>query len=206
MTVEVAIFGRNMDITDRIDDYVTKKVSRLDRFLSGIEEARVDLSYAKSARSASDRQVAQITLRGKGFILRSEERADDIFAALDIAIDKIQRQIERYKGKRNRGRGDGKSLAEAALEEMEVEEIEFDEPIPAFFNQSATIGGSALSGLASIDLFIKTPCWETFRITADKIRQAPELETAKTPMSQPDPSMKQSSILYSLQMLCAWIP
>ena len=125
MTVEVAIFGRNMDITDRIDDYVTKKVSRLDRFLSGIEEARVDLSYAKSARSASDRQVAQITLRGKGFILRSEERADDIFAALDIAI---QRQIERYKGKRNRGRGDGKSLAEAAMEEMEVEDIELEEP------------------------------------------------------------------------------
>ena len=128
MTVEVAIFGRNMDVTDRIDDYVTKKVSRLDRFLSGIEEARVDLSYAKSARSASDRQVAQITLRGKGFILRSEERADDIFAALDIAVDKIQRQIERYKGKRNRGRGDGKSLAEVAMEEMEVEEIEIDEP------------------------------------------------------------------------------
>ncbi len=129
MTVEVAIFGKNMDVTDRIDDYVTKKVSKLDRFLTGIEEARVDLTYAKSARSASDRQVAQITLRGKGFILRSEERADDIFAAVDIAIDKIQRQIERYKGKRNRGRGDGKSLAEAALEEMEVEEFEFDEPV-----------------------------------------------------------------------------
>jgi putative sigma-54 modulation protein len=131
MTVEVAIFGRNMDVTDRIDEYVTKKVSRLDRFLGGIEEARVDLSYIKSARSASDRQVAQITLRGKGFILRSEERADDIFAALDVAIDKIQRQIERYKGKRKRGRGDGKSLAVAAMENMEIEEDDFDEPVIA---------------------------------------------------------------------------
>jgi putative sigma-54 modulation protein len=35
--------------------------------------------------------VAQITIRGKGFILRAEERADDIFAALDIAIARIQR-------------------------------------------------------------------------------------------------------------------
>jgi ribosome hibernation promoting factor len=126
MTVEVSIFGRNMDVTDRIQDYVTKKVSKLDRYISGIEEARVDLSYVKSARNVADRQVAQITIRGNGFILRSEESADDIFAALDVALDKVQRQIERYKGKRNRGRGDGVSLARASADtddsegEMEI--------------------------------------------------------------------------------------
>ncbi len=128
MTLEVSIFGRNMDVTDRLQDYVTKKVTRLDRYLAGIDEARVDLSYVRTARNAADRQVAQITVRGKGFILRSEERADDIFAALDIALDKIQRQIERYKGKRYRGRGDGKSLAEIAVEDGDIEEFEEDGP------------------------------------------------------------------------------
>ncbi len=112
MTLEVEVYGKNMEVTDRIQDYVKKKVSRLDRFLPGIEEARVDVSYVKSARSAADRQVAQITVRGRGFILRSEERAEDIFAALDTALDKIERRIERYKGKRHRGRGDGRSASE----------------------------------------------------------------------------------------------
>jgi putative sigma-54 modulation protein len=112
MTLQVEIYSRNLEMTDRIQDYVTKKVSKLDRFLPGIEEARVDLAYIKSARSASDRQVAQLTVRGKGFILRSEERADDIFAAIDAALEKMQRRIERYKGKHYRGRGDGKSAAE----------------------------------------------------------------------------------------------
>ncbi len=112
MTVEVAVFGRNMEVTDRIQNYVVKKVGKLDRFLPGIDEARVDVAFEKSARSATDRQVAQITIRGKGFILRAEERADDIFAALDIAVDRMQRQIERYKGKHYRGRGDGKSVME----------------------------------------------------------------------------------------------
>jgi putative sigma-54 modulation protein len=112
MPFEVEITGRNMEITDRLDDYVTKKVSKLDRYLNDIEEAHVELSYAKSARSAADRQVAQLTIRGKGFILRSEERADDIYAAIDTALDKMQRRIERYKGKRNRGRGDGRSAAD----------------------------------------------------------------------------------------------
>jgi putative sigma-54 modulation protein len=129
MTVRVDIYGRSLEITDRIQEYVTKKVSRIDRFLNGIDEARVDLAFEKSARSASDRQVAQITVRGRGFILRSEERADDIYAAVDTALDKMQRQIERYKGKKHRGRGDGRTLAEAATPEVEMAEAE-TEPAP----------------------------------------------------------------------------
>jgi len=74
----------------------------------------------------ADRQVAQITVRGKGFILRSEERADDIFAAIDTATAKMQRRIERFKGKRFRGRGDGKSAAEVVPIEEEDEFEELD--------------------------------------------------------------------------------
>ena len=124
MALEVDIYGRNLEITDRIREYVDKKVSKLDRYLSGIEEARVDLAYVKSARSAADRQVAQITVRGKGFILRSEERSDDIFSALDTSLDRMQRLMERYKGKRHRGRGDGKSASEVVPVEEEPEEEE----------------------------------------------------------------------------------
>ena len=126
MSVQIEIYGRNMEVTDRIQKYVETKVSKLDRYLNEIDDARVDLAYIKSARSADDRQVAQITVRGKGFILRAEERADDIFAAFDIALEKLQRQMERYKGKRARSRGDGRSAAEVSGElvaqAMEVEE------------------------------------------------------------------------------------
>jgi len=120
MTLEVQVYGRNIEITDRILDYTKKKVSKLDRFLGDIDEARVDLAYIKSARSAADRQVAQITIRGKGYILRAEERSDDIFTSLDSALDKLQRQMERFKGKRQKGRGDGKPASQvipAAAEE-----------------------------------------------------------------------------------------
>lgn len=123
MALEVQIFARNMEVTDRIHDYATKKVAKLGRYLPGIDEARVDLAYVKSARSAEDRQVAQITIRGRGFILRSEERSSDIFAALDTALDRMQRQIERFKGKR-RGRSDNKSAAEVALPPVEEAEEE----------------------------------------------------------------------------------
>lgn len=123
MALKVDIVAKNMEVTDRIHDYVTKKVSKLDRFISDVEEARVDLNYIKSVRSAADRYGAQITLRGKGYILRAEEHSSDLFAALDAMVDKIQRQIERYKGKRSRGRGDGTSAAEIAPDVIPEEEV-----------------------------------------------------------------------------------
>jgi putative sigma-54 modulation protein len=129
MTLEVEIYGHGMEVTDRIQEFVNKKASKLNRYLNEIEETRVDLSYVKTARSAADRQVAEITARGKGFILRSEERSDDIFAAFDTAIDKMQRRMERYKGKHYRGRGDGRSAAEVTP--AEEEPIEEEAPIIA---------------------------------------------------------------------------
>jgi len=122
MSPELDIQAHNMEVTDRINDYVAKKASKLDRFLPAIEETRVELSFEKSARSAADRHIAQITVRGKNLLLRSEERADDIFAAFDTALDKMQRQIDRYKGKRYRGRGDGRSAAEVVpMPDLEIE-------------------------------------------------------------------------------------
>jgi len=125
MSSELEIQARNLEVTDRINDYINKKASKLDRFLPAIEETRVELTFEKAARSAADRHVAQITVRGKNLLLRSEERADDVFAAFDTALDKMQRQIDRYKGKHYRGRGDGRSAAEVVeLPVVEVEENE----------------------------------------------------------------------------------
>jgi putative sigma-54 modulation protein len=122
MTQKIETVARNMRLTDNIRDYVEKKAAKLERFLQEIDEIRVELSHIKSARSALDRQVAQITVHGKGFILRSEERADDIHTAFDAALEKVQRQIDRYKGKHYHGRGDGRSVAEVLEEDLPVDE------------------------------------------------------------------------------------
>ncbi len=122
MTQKIETVVHNMRLTDNVRDYVEKKAAKLERFLQEIDEIRVELSHIKSARSALDRQVAQITVHGKGFILRSEERGDDIHAAFDIALEKVQRQIDRYKGKHYHGRGDGRSAAEVMEEDLPVDE------------------------------------------------------------------------------------
>ena len=119
--MELSVHGRNLDVTPRLEDYVEKKVERLDRYLSTINQVRVDLAV-ENTRSNSDSQVAQFTVISRRTILRAEARTDDIFASIDAGIDKLHRQIERYKGKHYRGRGDGRSAAEVVEEEWPVDE------------------------------------------------------------------------------------
>ncbi|MCE1255428.1 MAG: ribosome-associated translation inhibitor RaiA [Anaerolineae bacterium] len=130
MASKTEISTKNMEVTDRINDYVTKKIAKFDRLLNSIHETHVDLAYNKSARNAADRHIAQITIRGKGFILRSEERADDIFAAIDAVQEKMQRQIERFKGKRYHSRTSGASVPEIPVDE-EIVEVEESRPVIA---------------------------------------------------------------------------
>src|SRR4030066_80005 len=56
MAIKVEISVHNLDLTDRLQEYVTKKVSKLDRYLDRLEEAKGDLSYNKSARTAGHRR------------------------------------------------------------------------------------------------------------------------------------------------------
>ncbi|MCH7662679.1 MAG: ribosome-associated translation inhibitor RaiA [Chloroflexi bacterium] len=119
MTFEITLHAKNFLVDDRLNKYIIKKIPKLDRYMKGIIDARVDLSFHKSAKNTDDRHVAQITLRGNNFILRAEERTDDIYASFDSAMDKIRRRIERYKGKHYRGPGDRNSIRneEFVLEE-----------------------------------------------------------------------------------------
>jgi putative sigma-54 modulation protein len=128
MAIDIDIKTVGLSMGDRLEEYVTTKSEKLERYINGLEEARIVLSYFPNAKLVTDRYVAQITLHGRKILLRAEERADDVATAFDAALDKIQRRIERFKGKRFRGRGDGVSMGEAAME-IAAEELadEFQE-------------------------------------------------------------------------------
>ena len=121
MAAQVEISNRGMMVREELEEYITKKASKLDRYIHGIQGVRVDLQHNKSARDAQDRFKAQITVSGSGYLLRAEERKDEIRAAFDSALSKMQTRISRYKGKRFQRKGDATSFAEAAAKEMEAE-------------------------------------------------------------------------------------
>ncbi len=99
--MNLIIQTHNVELTDWLRQYVEKKIGRLERYLPDIDEIRVELRE-ESTRSASDRAVAQVTVRSRRTILRAEERTGDMFASIDAVADKLERRIRRFKGKRAR--------------------------------------------------------------------------------------------------------
>ncbi len=129
MTIDVVINARNMHVSERLQDYAEKKIGKLDHYLPELTQAELDLNVQENARSVEDRQVAQLTLRTRGSILRAEEHSGDMFASVDKVLEKIGRQIERYKGKRKKilwRAGPGEERMADVLQDNEFEDDEFE--------------------------------------------------------------------------------
>jgi putative sigma-54 modulation protein len=110
--MQTVIKGKNLEVTDTLRAHIEKKLVKLDRLLPSIDEARVDLAE-QDTKSAGDRLVVQLTLRVNGALLRAEERSSDMQTALDTVLERMSRQVERYKGKHYRSQ---------VRPQMEVEE------------------------------------------------------------------------------------
>ena len=128
--MQISITGKNLEITESLRKYVDKKIGRLDRYLpNSILEGRVELSV-ESTRAAKDSQVAQVTLRTKQTVLRAEESSADMFASIDAVFDKMQRQIDRFKGKRSSKRIEAAEAGATPEVAAEVAEEEAGESRP----------------------------------------------------------------------------
>jgi putative sigma-54 modulation protein len=96
--MELEIMGKNLDGWDSIQEYVKKKVEKLKHYLPKISEAKVEIREQKT-KSPKDHFIVQVTLNNNGTLLRAEERAESVAAAVDAVYEALTRQIERYKGK-----------------------------------------------------------------------------------------------------------
>jgi putative sigma-54 modulation protein len=101
--MNVIVSGKNLQVSEGLREYVERKLGKLERKLPALSEARVEFTLEKT-RDATKREVVQVTLRTNGTILRGEERASDFGTAVDIVAEKLEKQIERFKGKHYRGR------------------------------------------------------------------------------------------------------
>jgi putative sigma-54 modulation protein len=118
--MNLVIQSHNVELTEKLKLYVEKKIGRLERYLPDIDDVKVELREEK-ARSSSDRQIVQVTLRSRRTILRAEERTADIHASIDAVSDKLERRIRRFKGKR--ARNHKRAIAEANSLEQSVSPV-----------------------------------------------------------------------------------
>lgn len=125
--MELLIKGRNLEIEETAHEYIRGKLDRLARHLPDIGEVKVELTR-ETTKAAEKRYVAQVTINTHGTLLRGEERAATINAAIDTVVDVLNRQIERFKDKLYRSRRRTSPLRrELAIEAIEQEQQESQE-------------------------------------------------------------------------------
>lgn len=88
----------HLEVTDALKDYAVKKIGRLEKFFDRPEsvEVQVTLSVKK------DTHTVEVTMPLGGIILRAEEKSPDMYASIDLVVEKLEKQINKHKSKLNR--------------------------------------------------------------------------------------------------------
>jgi putative sigma-54 modulation protein len=128
--VKTNLTARNLDLTDWLRSQVERKLRRLDRITHDTAEADVELIANASHANDSD-HVAEVTLRNNGDVLRSTAAGANPIAALDVVLDKLERQVVRTKEKPGSVRKRHSDEIESVLHREALGTIEpgsYDEP------------------------------------------------------------------------------
>lgn len=127
--MQVLVQGHSMNISQRLDKYVRSKSERLERYLPGLEEVRVEFTR-QSAKSDVPKSV-ELTVRRRSTLLRVEERDQDPFQAFDNALEKMYHRIARYKGRRIDRKRSGAVATSAEDEELlSAEALPIEDEVP----------------------------------------------------------------------------
>ncbi|ATP39092.1 ribosomal subunit interface protein [Solibacillus sp. R5-41] len=93
------IRGENIEVTPAIRDHVESKIEKIERYFNGDVNANANVNL--KVYNAKQTKV-EVTIPMKNLTLRAEERHDDMYAAVDLIVDKLERQIRKHKTKVNR--------------------------------------------------------------------------------------------------------
>lgn len=101
--MRLMVHGRQVNVTESIEQYVSKRMQRLERHMPQVMDIRVELTHLPT-KSIDDSFTCQLTMQAKKQILRAEESSGDIYAAIDKAIDKLDRQVNKVAGRSKKHR------------------------------------------------------------------------------------------------------
>lgn len=106
--MNIVVKGRNCEVPDRFEALATDKLTKLERYDHKVIRVDVEVSKEPNPRRSEQAHRVELTVRSKGPIIRAEAAADDRFAALDIAMDKLMTRMRRAAERRQERRMGGR--------------------------------------------------------------------------------------------------
>lgn len=91
--MQITVKGKNFEVTEALKSYAEKRISKIGRYFDGIISTDVTLSTVRSWH------VVEVTVYANGFVMRGEERTNDMYASIDRVVEKLEKQLKRWKSK-----------------------------------------------------------------------------------------------------------
>lgn len=123
--MDILVKGRNISVTEALERYALQKVERVSKFFDdekSVSRAEVELIHERNP-AIPESEVAETTLFINGTVLKAREASEDMYASIDRMVDKLERQVRRYRG-RQIDRWQGQRMKGGAPEPVVVEEEE----------------------------------------------------------------------------------
>jgi putative sigma-54 modulation protein len=92
--MHVTVVGRHIEVTEALKQYVMEKFGRLDKYLPQAAPIVVTLSVVKKVH-----HIAEAVIKSNAFLIQASEETDEMYSAIDLLIEKIERRVRRYKEK-----------------------------------------------------------------------------------------------------------
>jgi putative sigma-54 modulation protein len=91
MSIDITVKGKNIQVTDGLKAYTEKRLQKLERYLPALREATVRECVE------NNQHRVEVTLEGDGLVLRGEERTDNMYASVDLVLDKLEQRAKKFK-------------------------------------------------------------------------------------------------------------
>jgi putative sigma-54 modulation protein len=127
--MRVTVKGKNVHVSDSLKVYVENKLQKLSKYFSNIKDAQVTQTIQRNW------YVIEVQVEGDGVFLRAEDRSPDMYACVDAIVEKLEKQVKRFKGKLmlhpREGVGAAMAAEVAPAEPLdEITEADEEEPLP----------------------------------------------------------------------------
>jgi ribosomal subunit interface protein len=131
--MEIVVVGRHTEVSERFRRHVEDKLSKVAQLAPRAQRVDVEVTHERNPRLSEICERVELTVRGKGPVIRAEAMADDPYAALDVAMTKLMERLRRARDRRKNHRAGG------PLEPVEPVVEEAAEPADPYATDEVTV-------------------------------------------------------------------
>jgi len=137
--MQITVSGHNITMTSALQDYAQKKIGKLDTFFNeALEKGKVALAY-HNTKSPDKRNEANVTMHLHGAILSAKEENADMYAAIDLIFEKLEKQLKKYKNKMKDRRRDKTSVLISDIIQKTENPTDEDRDNPVVYKMTAAL-------------------------------------------------------------------